>query len=93
MILARRNHTEGNKVFWTVDYDNWLEDGVTIVGADASTTDTSVTLGVPVIEDGHKFKFYVQGGTLNESFTVSVAITDTKGQIKADTIVFTVVAP
>lgn len=93
MILARKNHTASNKVYWTVDYGNWLEDGVTLLGAAVSTTDTSVTLGTPVIEDGHKIRFFVQGGTLNQAFTVSVAITDTKGQIKTDTVEFTVVAP
>lgn len=93
MILARKNHTVDNKVFWTVDYDNWLEDGVTIASATVTDDDTSVTVGTPVIEDGHKIRFFVQGGTLNQAFTVSVAITDTKGQIKNDTIEFTVVAP
>lgn len=93
MKLASRAHTVGNKVFWTVDYDNWLEDGVTIVSATVTDDDTSVTVGTPVIEDGHKIRFFVQGGTLNAIFTVSVSIVDTKGQTKNDTIVFTVVAP
>lgn len=93
MVLARRNHTVGNKVFWTVDYGDWLEDGVTIASAVVTDNDTSVTVGSPVTEDGHKIRFFVQGGTLNQAFTVSVAMTDSKGQIKNDTIEFTVVAP
>lgn len=93
MKLASRAHTVGNKVFWTVDYDNWLEDGVTISSAVVTVTDASVTVGTPVIEDGHKVRFYVFGGTLNQSFTVSVSIVDTKTQTKNDTIDFTVVAP
>lgn len=93
MILARRNHTVGNTINWTVDYDNWLEDGVTIASVLLACSDTSVTVGVAVIEDGHKAKFSVAGGTLNQAFTVSLVMTDTKGQVKADTIDFTVVAP
>ena len=93
MKLASRSHTVGNKVFWTVDYLNWLENGVSVVSASVSCTDTSVTLGTPVVLDGHKVKFSVQGATLNQNFTVSVAMTESKGQIKNDTIAFTTVAP
>lgn len=89
--LAKRPHTVGNKKRYTVNYGRWLPEGVTIASSSVTTTDTSVTITVAASAD-HRLTFFVEGGTLNQTFTVSVQITDSIGQIKNDTIEFSVVS-
>jgi hypothetical protein len=93
MKLASRTHTIGDTTLWTVDYSGWLEHGVTIANLLLTCTDTSVTLGSPIISDGNRGKFTVAGGTLNQSFTIVLVMQDSKGGVKNDSIDFSVVSP
>jgi len=40
-----------------------------------------------------KIYYWVQGGSVNEAFTVQIQATDTLGEIVIDTVQFTVVQP
>jgi hypothetical protein len=92
MVLARKPHTVDNRRRWVVDYCPWLAPGVTVVTGTVTSSSTTATIdGVAVVEN--TIVFFTNGGELNETFTASVAMTDSRGQIKNDTVDFFVVAP
>jgi hypothetical protein len=91
MRLATRSHTVGNRRRYVVDYCQWLASGVTVTtGTVTSPSATATVDGVTVVEN--TIVFFLNGGVLNETFTVAVQMTDSRGQIKNDTIDFFVVA-
>lgn len=98
MLIATRQHTAGNKTRYEIDYDEWLEAGRTL----NQISGFSATLVAPAPADvavnqasttSLRLYFWVQGGAVNETFTVEVAVTDTLGEIVVDTVQFVVVAP
>lgn len=103
-LMATKPHTAGNKIRYKADYSNWLMDGDTLspvanactvallpaVAPAVTVTDVTVTMS-QVLAD-HLW-FFVQGGSVPETFVVQVSITTTRGEIDNDTIAFTVVAP
>jgi len=92
MILGSKQHTVGDIKRWVIDYCRWLDNTATlktavVTSSSATCTVTSASiLGTTVI-------FFLNGGVLNETLTVSVVITDSLGNTKHDTIAFTVLAP
>lgn len=93
MILGRLNQTVGDRRRYVIDYSQWLDSGVTcasavftVTGSTSATVDTNTIVADKVI-------FFLNNGLLNEVFTVNVAMTDSRGEIKHDTLQFTVVAP
>ncbi len=97
MKLGRKPHTVGNITIYSVDYSDWLDDGVTLASAtvvkDPATPVTDVTISAVSHTQSNRVLFTVAGGSLNETFTVDVQITDSRGEIKNDTADFFVVAP
>jgi hypothetical protein len=93
-LLASKIHTQGDTKRWTVCYDAWLDNAATIqtITVHSSSTTCTVTTPAPTILGGDVV-FFLTGGTLNEQLTISLTMTDTLGNIKNDTIAFTVVAP
>lgn len=98
--LGTKNHTAGNDKIFKVDYSDWLPDGVTISGTPtvalsaiftATVTDITIT-GVAALPS-HQVTFMLSGGSVNEAFTLDVQVTDSRGEIKNDTLGFRVVAP
>lgn len=98
MLLGRKPHTAGNHKIFEVDYDQWLADGdsltaATVVLSSAFTaTVTDVSIATITVKPRH-FYFTLIGGAVNETFTLDVQATDSRGEIKKDTLGFTVVAP
>ena len=93
-LLAKKNHTVGNRTRWVVDYTEWLKPGAYILTmtVTSSSADAPVS-GVALLHDDKHIVFFTNGGVLDEVFTVSLSVTDTLTEIKNDTIEFTVVAP
>lgn len=91
--LASKFHTVGNRRRFTVDYSNWLSDGVTITTVTATSSSTTGTVDTISHLPGNCIQFFVNGGLLNEVFTISIQVTNTKTEVRNDTVVFTVVAP
>lgn len=100
MLLGRKNHTAGNATRYEIDYENWLESGETLaalgntitLSAAFTVTVTDVTItGIQVTSN--KIYFLLTGGSLNELFTLDVHAVTSRGELKNDTIAFTVVAP
>lgn len=92
-LLASKKHTAGNRRRFVVDYRDWLCDGVWIVTATVTSSSLTATIDTVSVVEGKQIVFFVNGGVLNESFTVTLVATDSKTEVKNDTITFTVVAP
>jgi hypothetical protein len=92
MVLGSRTHTAGDVRRWTIDYDAWLDNTATIEQFTAASSSATCTIGQTSIL-GHQAIFFLSGGIVNEQLTVTLVMTDSLGNIKNDTINFTVVAP
>lgn len=91
-LLASKQHTEGDTRRWTVNYACWLDNAAEIETIDAQSSSTTCTVE-DVSKSGPDIIFFLVGGTRNERVTVTLTMTDNFGNIKHDTIAFTVVAP
>jgi hypothetical protein len=91
-LLGSKQHTEGDSKLWTVSYRRWLDDNAAIETVDVQSSSTSCTVE-DVTKLGPEVKFILTGGILNERVNVTLTMTDNLGNIKHDTIAFTVVAP
>lgn len=91
-LLGSKRHTEGDSTRWNVNYAHWLEkDGANIEQIEVQSDSVTCTVGdVSVL--GPDVFFFLTGGVLNERLTVSLTMTDNIGNIKNDSISFTVVA-
>lgn len=98
MLLGQKSHTAGDTIRYITDYTRWLEDGVSLVSAvvtiDPTTPRSDITIsGVTLLTEHNRVAFVLAGGSLNEIFTLDIQAVDTRGEIKNDTMQFTVVAP
>ena len=93
MLLAAKTHTVGDARRWTIDYARWLANTATIASVTLTSSSTSLTLQPTPSVLGDQVVFFLVGGTLGERVTVTVTMTDSLGNIKHDTLSFTVVAP
>lgn len=99
MSLGRRAHGAGNHIRYVVDYSNWLEEGESLVSGtvvldpDFTATVTDITIGTPAVTPSNHLVFMMSGGSANEVFTLDVQATNSRGEIKNDTIEFYVVDP
>jgi hypothetical protein len=90
-LLGSKHHTEGDTKRWVVNYECWLANTATIEQIDVQSDSTTCTVGNISI-DGPQIIFFLSGGELNERLNVALTMTDDLGNIKHDTIAFTVVA-
>jgi len=90
-LLGSKQHTEGDTRRWTVNYDRWLANTASIEQVDVQSDSLTCTIGnIQIL--GRDIVFFLEGGNLSERVNVSLTMTDDLGNIKHDTIVFTVVA-
>lgn len=92
MILGSKIHTAGNTTRWRVDYSYWLDNTATIVDASVASTSATCQVSESVIL-GSVVTFFLIDGIAGETLTVNIVMTDSLGNIKRDTISFTVIAP
>jgi len=91
MLLASRSHTAGDTKRWTVRYDEWL-DNTEIAQMEVVSNLPSCTIGNITIL-GTEIVFFLSGGNANEQLTLALTMTDDLGNIKQDTVAFTIVPP
>jgi hypothetical protein len=92
MILGSKRHTEGDTILWTVNYENWLDDNAALETVNVQSSSPTLTVnGITVL--GPEVKFHLTGGTIGERVTITLVMTDNLGNVKHDSIAFTVVAP
>jgi len=92
MLLTSKPHTVGDTRRWTVDYSQWLDNTATIKTIAVSSSSTTCTVSTGQVQ-GQEVIFNVMGGTIGETCTVTLTMTDSFNNVKHDTIKFTVVAP
>lgn len=99
MQLGQKPFTIGDTKFITVNYDSYLCCGNIIVSATATSSQLlAVVSSITVLDDKRSFKFKLDGsaltnGNVNETFTVTVQITDNEGAVTNDTLTFIIVTP
>jgi hypothetical protein len=94
MILASKTHTAGNTTRWTLDYTRWLDNAATIVSAEITTPSVTCTVDpASVTVLGREVVFFLSGGAVGETLMASIVMEDSFGNIKNDSISYTVVAP
>ena len=92
MLLGSKTHTVGDTRRWIVDYSRWLDNTATIKSVAVSSSSITCTTDAGQVK-GQEIIFNVMGGTLGETCTVTLTMTDSFNNVKKDTIKFTVVAP
>jgi hypothetical protein len=92
-LLASRNQTVSARTRWVVDYSDWLCNTTLATWALVSSSTTAAVDAGAFNPEQTQVIFFVIGGVLNETFTVTLTVSDSLGQIRIDTINFTVVAP
>lgn len=98
MVIGSKQHSAGDAIRYEIDYSYWLDEGRTIknTGYSAAITTTpapsDVTISAVSVTADRLF-FMLSGGSVNETFTVQVQITDTLDEVVIDTINFTITAP
>jgi len=90
-LLGSKQHTEGDTRRWTIHYEDWLANGANIEQIDVQSDSLTCTIGEVTILGPDVF-FLLAGGVLNERVNVTLTMGDNLGNIKHDTIAFTVVA-
>jgi hypothetical protein len=95
VLLASKSHGVGNTRRWEVDYCRWVENTGSITNFTVTSSSTSMTIGTGSLAPsilGFVCVFYTVGGNLGEAPTVTLTMTDSFGNVKIDTVGFTVVA-
>src|SRR5262252_8755310 len=92
-ILGSKKHTVGDTARWVVAYGDSLPNTAIIQAISVTSPSTTCTIGTPAPSfQGSDVIFFLTGGALGETFSVMLQMTDSFGNIKHDTIAFTVVA-
>lgn len=92
MLLGSKIHTAGDTKRWTVDYSQWLENPANIVSALVTSSSTSCIVSPPATVLGKEVIFFLSGGTVGETLTLALKMTDSDANVRNDTVKFTVVA-
>jgi hypothetical protein len=93
-LLKSLRHTVGDTRRWKLRYNEWLWNTATIVSfAIASSSVTCTVDPTSIIILGREVEFLLHGGVMGETLTLTLTLSDDIGNIKTDTLAFTVVAP
>jgi len=97
MLLGTRLHTAGNLTRYIVDYTDWLQEGATLAPLSGTVTlapqagVTDVVITAVTITPSNQLHFFMTATVVNETFTLDVQVTDSRGEIKNDTLAFRVI--
>ncbi len=93
MKLTERNFALDDRRRFVIDSGlEWLDPGVHVTDGSAVADDDTVTVDDVTVAN-NKIYLFVSGGTVNTTFTVTVTMTDSVGEVKNDTLVFNCVDP
>lgn len=94
MRIGRFRKSPGDRKRYEVNYADWLNEGETItnVTLQGNTPEDDFYIeGFLIQSNGVEVVFYISGGVVTNTYTVTVAVTTSLNQIKEDTIEFVVV--
>ena len=95
MKLGRFIKTPSERKRYAIDYSEWLDTGETVSTYVFTVTPSTATVPFAVdssslASSGKVLVFFVSGGDANDQYTVDVKATTSGGQIKEDTVLFSV---
>lgn len=90
MILPAKRHTAGNRRRFTVDYLAWMNEGTTMAAFTATSSSDTATVDGAAIQGDDTGVFFVNDGVAGETFNVYLTMTTSYGEIRHDTVPFTV---
>jgi hypothetical protein len=94
MRLGKFSKTPAETKRYSVDYRHWLEVAEFVSSFTLQVTPPGLSIiGFAVEQNATRANFLVQGGSLNETYEVTILMTTTAGQVKEDTITFVVRRP
>jgi hypothetical protein len=94
MLLASKNHTAGDTTRFVLAYGQSMENAATITSATFQSSSATLTVDPAKVQLlGQEVVFFVAGGVVGETATVTTVMQDSLGNTRNDTLAFTVVAP
>lgn len=95
MKLATFVKTPAERKRYVIDYTDWLDTGETVVSTNFQVSPNVPTTGltvdaVSINPNGKEVVFFTSLGSNNVTYTVDVQIQTSGGQVKEDTVVFSV---
>ena len=96
MLLGRKTHTAGNSILYSVDYSMWLLEGESLASGTVALTagvTATVTISEVRVTPSNELVFRMEGGVADETFTLDVAIVNSRDEEKNDTVGFDIVDP
>lgn len=91
-LLGSKRHTAGDTRRWEVDYSRFLGNAVELAQVEVASPSATCMIG-DVETQGAVASFFLTGGVSGETLTVALQMSDTEGNIRNDTLAFTVIAP
>lgn len=97
--LGRKVHGAGDTIRYVIEYDNWLLPGESLhptdntVELDPASTVLDVEITEVTTTPSNEIVFLLAGGSANEVFTLNVQATNSRDEVKNDTIEFFIAAP
>jgi hypothetical protein len=92
-LLGSKQHTENDTRRWVIKYGRWLDNTATIETIDVQSSSSTCTIDpAKTVVLGQDVVFFLVGGMLGETLTVTLRLTDSFDNVKTDTISFHVVA-
>jgi hypothetical protein len=97
MILGKFFKAPGERKRYSIDYTDWLDAGelLSLVTFQVTPVDANpvVITGIAVQTDGKGVVFYAEAGIDGYSYKAIASATTSGGQVKQDTVQYTVKAP
>lgn len=95
MKLGRFVKTTLERKRYVIDYNNWLDTGELISSRAFTVTPTSPSSSLFINGDANNVDnrsmyFFVNEGAVGVDYTLTIRITTSGGQVKEDTIIFSV---
>lgn len=97
MILGKYFKVPADRKRYTIDYTDWLDTGELVT---AVTFEVTPSTGSPVVVDGDSIDpdskgivFYASEGEVGTTYRAFVTMETSNGQIREDSVQFTVKAP
>ena len=91
MKLGRFNKTPVERKRYAIDYSQWLDTGETVSSFTLAASPTGMTVDGSSLDTTNTIlTYFMSGGTDGQQYTLDVRITTSGGQIKEDTVLYTI---
>ena len=91
MRLGRFTKTPVERKRYAIDYSQWLDTGETVSSFVFTTTPSDLVVNAGSLDTTSTIlTYFVSGGTDGQQYALDVRITTSGGQIKEDTILYTI---